>query len=143
MSILSDLTSKDADRIYSGACEVRLLRNREELKMLVEHLSVIRKLTSNIPLGGALYPNIAHLKFAIKKLEFVKYSKDCLCMLYSEDQFYNPEVEQNIGNIRILATKRIEDKWVDLYECECLECGANYRVTEGEYHYTWWAWKRI
>ena len=103
MSILSDLTSKDADRIYSGACEVRLLRNREELKMLVEHLSEIRKLTSNIPLGGALYPNIAHLKFAIKKLEFVKYSKDCLCILYSEDQFYNPEVEQNIGNIRILS----------------------------------------
>ena len=109
---------------------------------LAAHLDQIRESTRNIPLGGALRPNSSHLHFAIRKLEYVKESGGCLCTLYEMDDLYNPEKEQQSGNIRIIATTLTDGRCVDCYECECAECGARYRVEEREYHYTGWAWKR-
>lgn len=142
MTILQDLTSRDAHRIWSGACAVRNLRDRDELHLLASHISEIREATLDVSLGGALRPNSSHLDFAIHKLEFVKDPSACLCSLYTMDDLYDPAKEQESGNVKILGTTLLDGGWVDFYECECLECGAKYRVEEREYHYTWWAWKR-
>ncbi len=142
MSIFDDLVSKDTTRIWSGACAVRRLRDRGELAMLAEHIDEIKNATQGIALGGALRPNSSHLAFAIMKLEQVRGTQECLCSLYALDDQYNPSTEETDGNVQILETTLIEDKWADFYTCRCTQCDARYRVEEREYHYTWWAWKR-
>jgi hypothetical protein len=143
MSILEDLMSKDSHRIWSAACAVRNLRDHGELVRLASHLDEIRESTRDVSLGGALRSNSTHLTFAFRKLEFVSGSSDCLCALYEMDDLYNPETEKTSGHVRILDTIFTDEKWIDHYQCECVDCGAQYRVEERDYHYTWWAWKRI
>jgi hypothetical protein len=141
MSILDDITSTDPHKIWSSSCAIRELRDVEELKYLVSHLEEIKQKTKEVFLGGALRSNSTHLNFAIRKLEFVKTSKECLCRLYPLDDLYDPNREHKAGHIRITGVIRIEGKWVDYYECECTLCGQRFRVEEREYHYTWWAWR--
>ena len=141
MSLLDDITSKDPHRIWSSSCAIRVLRDMDELKYLAAHIEEIKQKTEGVPLGGALLSNSTHLDFAIRKLEFVKSSDECLCRLYLLDDLYDPNREHKDGNIRITGVVRIEDKWVDYYECECLLCGQRFRAEEREYHYPWWAWR--
>lgn len=112
-----------------------------ELKHLASHLPDIRRQTDGIALGGALRPNASHLEFALRKLEIVRLSEECLCSLYYLDDLFDPTREEKAGNIRITAVARIDGKWVDYYECTCTLCGKRFRVEEREYHYTWWAWR--
>jgi hypothetical protein len=140
MSLLDDITSRDPVRIWSGSCAIRTLRDKRELGILATHLDMIRERTQGVPLGGALRPNSSHLQFALRKLEFVKSSSQCLCVLYLEDEMYDPGKEEAQGNVCILQTVRLDGGWVDHYHCQCSECGANYRVEERESHYTWWTW---
>lgn len=141
MSLLEDITSKDPHRIWSSSGAIRLLRDIEELKYLAGHLEEIRQKTDGVFLGGAVRSNSTHLNFAIRKLEFVKTSQECLCRLYLMDDLYDPEREQKAGNILINREALIEGKWIDYYECECALCGQRFRVEEREYHYTWWTWR--
>jgi hypothetical protein len=145
MSLLEDITSRDPRRIWTSSCAIRTLRDREELALLADQIDNIRESTNNIPLGGAMRSNSTHLDFAIKKLEFIKSSTNCLCCLYLLDDMYNPVQEEQQGNIRILGTTLIgppPGRYIDYYECECTICNAKYRVEEREYHYTWWSWRR-
>ena len=141
MSLLEDITSNDAHRIWSSSCAIRNLRDIEELNTLASHLEEIKQKTKGVSLGGALRANSTHLDFAIRKLEFIKTSNECLCRLYLLDDLYDPSREHEAGNIRITAIYRIESKWVDYYECECVLCGQRFRAEEREYHYTWWTWR--
>jgi hypothetical protein len=143
MSLLEDLTSGDAHRIWSSACAIRRLRDPEELALLVDNLESIKASTQGVALGGALRANASHLSFAIRKLEHVRSTRDCLCLLYTMDDLYNPAKEAADAFVRILRTVHLAGGWVDYYECECAVCGAKYRVEEREYHYTWWAWRRV
>ena len=88
--------------------------------------------SAGIALGGAFHPNARHLAFAIGKLEFVKDGRGCLCALYERDHFYNPVDEEKNGRIRILDTTFVSGPYVDFYDCECVTCGARYRVIERE-----------
>lgn len=142
MSIFEDLTSKDSTRIWSGACAIRKLRDKQELSDLAERIEEIREATNDVPLGGALRPNSSHLDFAIKKLEHVRFSPECLCSLYMMDDLFDPNSEAKDGNVQIIGTTLIDEKWVDFYTCRCTSCDARFRVEEREYHYSWWAWKR-
>lgn len=138
-TLLEDLTSGDSQRIWSSSCAVATLRDTAELDVLAAHLPEIKRATRNIPLGGALFPNDDRLKFAIAKLEYVKNKAGCLCALYPRYLFYNPNKEQEAGNVRILtATGR--ETWNPNYSCQCTVCGATYSVEEGDHHYTWWQW---
>src|SRR5687768_447474 len=113
MSLLEDITSKDPYRIWSSSGAIRELRDIEELKYLASHLEEIKQKTAGVFLGGALRSNSTHLDFAIRKLEFVKTSQECLCRLYLLDDLYDPDRELKAGNIRITGVVRIEDnKWV-------------------------------
>ena len=141
MSLLEDITSGDPHRIWSSSGAIRLLRDMDELKDLAGHIEEIKQKTEGVPLGGILRSNSTHLAFALRKLEFVKSSSECLCRLYLMDDLYDPNREQEAGNIRITGEVRIENKWVDYYECECVLCGQSLRAEEREYHYTWWAWR--
>jgi len=145
MSLLEDITSRDPRRIWSSSCAIRTLRDREELAGLANQIDTIRECTKDVPLGGAMRSNSTHLDFAIKKLEFVKSSTDCLCSLYLLDDLYNPVAEAQQGNIRITGTILLgppPGRLVDYYDCECALCKVAYRVEEREYHYTWWSWRR-
>ena len=143
MNLLADLTSKDPQRIWASACAVRKLRDTQELAHLAEHLDEIERSTNHVPLGGAIRPNSSHLEFALRKLEYVKKGSGCLCALYPFNDLYNPQEEEQEGNVKIRSATSNAEAWTSAYECECCFCHANYHVEEGQYHYTWWTWTRV
>jgi hypothetical protein len=137
--LLADLLSKDPMRIWSASCAVRTLRDKQELVRLASNLEKIRQSALSVPLGGALRPNSTHLEFALVKLAFVRSPNGCLCSLYLQDDFYDPQPEQKAGNLRILSTNDQERSLV----CQCCLCESKFLVYERDYHYSWWEWKRI
>lgn len=141
MSILDDLTSRDATRIWKACGAIRHLRDRAELTPLVNNIDLIRASTKNVRLGGMLRPNSSHLEFALRKLEFVRDGEECFCKLYMLDDMFGPEREQESGNVAIVDTIKTANGFVDHYICRCVLCNETYRVTEREYHYTWWKWE--
>ena len=140
MSVLDDILSKDPQRIWLASGAIRHLRDGDELAVLVAHMDDIKQATQGVPLGGALRPNSSHLDFAIRKLEFLKHSSECMCALYPMDDLYNPANEAKEGYVEIKATVLDDAKWVDYYVCRCTLCDKHYRVEEREYHYWWWKW---
>jgi len=140
MSILDDILSKDPHRIWAASGAIRHLRDKQELSVLIARLDDIKLATRDVALGGALRPNSSHLDFAIRKLEFLKRSGECLCALYPMDDLYNPADEAKAGYVEIEATVLDDAKWVDYYVCRCMLCDRHYRVEEREYHYGWWKW---
>jgi hypothetical protein len=142
-TLLEDITSGDSTRVWSSSCAIIKLRNAEELDALSANLPEIKKKTANLNLGGALFPNREHLKFAIRKLEYYKNRTGCLCRLYPKYQMYDPRKEHEAGNVYIESDNFMEDEWMNLYICRCTLCGTVYQVEEREYHYTWWGWKPI
>jgi hypothetical protein len=141
-SILEDITSGDAHRIWESSCAIATLRDAHELDLLAAHLPEIEQKTKDVDLGGALFPNREHLKFALHKLHYHRSKRGCLCHLYPDRLMFNPTREEEAGNIRILEHLR-NDQRNDSYVCQCVLCGTTFNVEEGEYHYTWWAWKKV
>ena len=142
-TLLEDFTSSDPHRIWSASCAVAKLRDSTELDRLALHLAEIQRKTKGIQLGGMFVPNAEHLRFALHKLTYHRDRRGCLCRLYPERLFFNPQEEAAAGNVRIEGTTYVEGKWVDFYTCVCALCGARYRVEERESHYTWWGWKAL
>jgi hypothetical protein len=139
-TLLEDITSGDAHRIWESSCAIAKLRDTHELDVLAAHLPEIEKKTEGIDLGGALFPNREHLKFALRKLRYHKAKAGCLCRLYPDRLMFNPIREEEAGNIRILESLRSNER-NDSYRCQCVHCATIFNVEEGEYHYTWWAWR--
>ncbi len=141
-TLLDDFLSADPHRVWSASSAVAKLRDPQELDHLARHLTKIWCKTRGIKLGGMFFPNAEHLRFALHKLRYHRDRRGCLCRLYPERLFYNPE-EEAAGNVRIEDTTYIDGKWVDFYTCVCTLCGARYRVEEREGHYMWWGWKLL
>ncbi len=114
-TLLEDFTSADPHRIWSASCAVAKLRDVEELDHLAQNLPLIRRKTSGIKLGGLFVPNAEHLRFALRKLRYHRDRRGCLCRLYPECLFFNPEEEAAAGNVRIEDTTYADGKWVDFY----------------------------
>lgn len=142
-TLLADITSGDATRVWSSSCAIIKLRDSVELDDLASHLPLISMKTKVVELGGALFPNSEHLKFTLRKLEYHRARSGCMCRLYPEYLLFNPEDEEKAGHIQIIAVTYIDERWVDAYTCRFTECGAAYRVEEREYHYTWWDWQPL
>jgi hypothetical protein len=134
-TILEGITSGDSHKIWESACAIATLRDPHELELLSAHLSEIESKTHHVELGGTLFPNKEHLKFALRKLRYYKSGEGCLCRLYPEHLVFDPRREEKAGNIRILEVIQT-DGWTDFYKCQCVLCGTHFRVQEGEYHYT-------
>ncbi|KLJ02558.1 hypothetical protein [Luteimonas sp. FCS-9] len=143
MDLLDDLTSGDAHRIWSAAGRIRHLRDMAALTHLADHIATIRARTRDIDLGGALRPNASHLRFALRKLAFVRDGAGCLCTLYPADDFYDPAREAEAGWVRILETAPRPGGWGERLICACTSCGMRYQVEDEEYHYRWWRWQPI
>ena len=143
MGLLADITSRDPARVWAAACAVRTLRDRAEIAHLIDNLDEIKQRTRRLALGGALRQNATHLNFAVKKLEFLKTSSACPCVLYTMDDLFDPAREEGAGNIQITGTIIADGGYVDHYDCKCVLCGAEYVVDERQYHYTWWAWRPV
>ena len=141
-TLLEDITSGDAQRIWASACAIAILRDAGELELLSAHLPEIEKKTSGVELGGAFIPNSEHLKFALRKLRYVRSKAGCLCRLYPYWLMFNPLREEEAENIRILD-KAGDGQWNTFYRCQCTLCATVFRVEEGEYHYIWWQWKVV
>ena len=141
MSILEDLTSGDPQRIWSGAHAVRTLREPEKLALLARNIGKIRRRTRGVELGGAFYPNAGHLEFTLQKLRFIHDHKGCLCHLYPNNMFYDPEKEQKAGHVRIFEV--VLTPYEEDYVCRCLYCSQGFEVAWREYHYPWWSWRFI
>lgn len=140
LPLLDDITSGDAQRIWSGAIAIARLRDPAQLDELSRQLPAIKGATEGVALGGAVFPNKGHLKFAIAKLEFWAANAGCLCALYPSYLFFNPEQEQEAGHVRILSSTIDRDAWSIAYSCGCALCGTHFDVERGEYHYSWWRW---
>ncbi len=143
MTLLEDFLSRDAQRIWSASCGVAKLRDVAQLDELSANLPAIRRATKGVELGGALFLNSQHLKFALEKLKFWTQKSGCLCQLYPRYLMFNPQKEQDAGNVQILQTESNQEQWATNYRCQCAVCGAQYSVQEGEYHYTWWQWRPL
>ena len=141
--LLADITSRDTTRVWSSSCAIVKLRDPAELDLLAANISEIREQTMGLDLGGMLMRNSEHLDFALKKLEYWKARKGCLCHLYPGYLMYDPHKEATAGNVRIDETTYTDGKWVDAYFCTCTVCATRFRVEEREYHYTWWGWKIV
>lgn len=142
-TLLDDLTSGDPTRIWSASSAVVYLRDPQELDVLAQHITEIRRRTKGVELGGALVPNAERLRFVLHKLAYHRDRAGCLCRLYPEHLFYDPQKERTAGNVRIEETVYLDGNWVDGYVCVCTVCATRYRVEEREYHYTWWGWKAL
>lgn len=139
--LLEDFTSGDPHRIWSASGAVAKLRDAEELDRLARNFALIWCKTRGIKLGGMFVPNAEHLRFALRKLRYHRDRRGCLCRLYPEYLFFNPDDEAAAGNVCIESTTYVEGRWVDRYTCVCTACGTRYRVEERESHYLWWGWK--
>ncbi len=141
-ALLSDFTSRDRTRIWSAAGAVRMLRDRDTLRVLASHVEAIRTATRGVDLGGALRPNATHLALALRVLEHVRDDGGCRCTLFPTDDQFDPRREEASGQVRIVSEVEPEGGWATDFECVCTECGARYHVEERQYHYAWWAWRR-
>jgi hypothetical protein len=113
-SLLADLLSKDATRIWSSACAVNTCFDRGLLLALSDHMDKIRAATANIALGGALHPNSEHLRNAIARMAFVREEKGCLCALYGI--FDDPTREAEAGRVSISGTvlSTVAPTWITI-----------------------------
>lgn len=141
-TLLEKITSGDAHQIWESACAIATLRDAPELDILCAHVPDIEKATRGIDLGGMLFPNREHLNFALRKLSYYRSRAGCLCHLYPQRLMFNPAREEEAGNIRILETTAGQP-YNPLYRCQCVLCQTEFRVEEGEYHYTWWKWSEV
>ena len=138
--ILNGLTSRDSHKIWSASCEIASLRDRERLKNIANHIDEIQLLTEGVDLGGMIRSNSSHLNFAINKLKFVLAGDACLCHLYPKRDFYDPDKEQESGNVQIDHKEALEGGWYEYCLVSCLECGNKFKVEEKDYHFSYWVW---
>ncbi len=155
--ILQDIISRDTHKVWGASCEIiSNAHNYEKIKPLVNHLPLIKEKTINLNMGGAFAPNQRFIDFAIKIIEFYKEQKECPCSLYTEKykltndvvdrelqhESFNPKKEEEKGNVRIINTVLINEKWIDYYLVECLKCQTQFKVKEREGHYMFWYWSK-
>lgn len=137
--LIADMTSRDEQKVKSASCEIiQCVQNRGIIVPLIEYLPKIKnvKLT-----GGFIAPNQRFVNFAIRIIEFYRDSNNCPCELYKEYDRFDPEIEAGKGNIKIKNI--LSDNCYPEYLTECLKCGANFKISHREYHYTWWEWENI
>jgi hypothetical protein len=140
-SLLADLTSRDAQRIWAASHAVAKVGDGALLRALSAEVGAIEAATDGVELGGALRPNRVALEFAIKKLRHVATSDDCLCTLYPTYDLFDPAAQADAGHIAILAEETIP--YASIYSCRCATCGADYTAEERDYHYMWWEWTAV
>jgi uncharacterized membrane protein len=109
-TLLEDITSGDATRVWSSSCGIIRLRDTAELDRLAANLPKVLRSTKDLELGGAFFPNAAHLEFALRKLEYYKSHAGCLCRLYPEYLMYNPQEEAKAGHVRVDGITYLDDQ---------------------------------
>lgn len=139
-SLLADLLSRDAHRVWAAACTVNSWRRSQALARLAESLPEIERATAGLDLGGALFSNNERLRQAIATLQAQRDGL-CRCWLYPQFLTYDPPKEEQAGDVAVLSTSPPD--WTMTYRCRCTHCGAEYEVEQGEYHLTWWRWRGL
>ena len=134
---LDDLLSRDPHRIWRASWDVINLRDRALLETLRTALPRIRQATAEIELGGTIQPNRAALTHALAKVQNYRTWR-CWCDDYPKLLAYDPAREEERGHARVL--NRNDSGWPVTCECECVVCGRQFSVEEGEYHALWWKW---
>ena len=135
---LGDLLSRDPNRIWRASWEVINTRDTALLETLRTALPTIRQATANVELGGMIQPNRDALTHALGKVQNYRTWR-CWCDDYPKLLAYDPAREEERGHAKLLS--RDDSGWPVTYECECVVCGRQFSVEEGEYHALWWRWK--
>ena len=135
MDILEKFLSGDAYLVWEACSELKELRCEEELLRLAAHTNKIEKTTKNIfdGDGPGLLSNYYHLKFALRKLKFVRDDIGCLCELYPHNMFFNPNKEAEKGFVVIKEKTTDAKNWTADYRCQCIACGNEFKIEQGEY----------
>jgi hypothetical protein len=142
--IIEDITSRDTHKVWLSSCEIiKSGQNHSIITPLVEYLPEIKEKTKGLDMGGLVASNQRFVDFAIRTIEFHRDSKECPCILYKEHETFNPKEEAEKGNIKIIETIMIDENYPDYYLAECLRCGRKIKISEREYHYTWWQWELL
>jgi hypothetical protein len=136
--LVVDLVSGDPPRVLSAAHAVVRTRDTDLLDALVVQLPELRRRTTGLVLGGALFPNDEHLAQALRLLG-ARRDGSCRCTTFPAYLFHDPAREQEAG--QVLVTRTDEPGWNMTYDCTCLECGRTWAVEQGESHYSWWQWR--
>ena len=155
--IVEYITSQDRQKVWESACAIiDSGQDHRKIEPLIKYLSLISETTINLNMGGGFAPNQRFIDFAIKTIEFHKNREGCSCKLFVEKykltndimnreiqyEGFNPKKEVEKGNVKILDTIHIEEKWVDYYLVECTKCLTKFKVEEREGHYMFWNWIR-
>lgn len=135
----ADLLSRDTHRIWSAACAINDSRDRQDLATLARSLPEIERATGDLDLGGALFSNNERLAQALATLRAARDGL-CRCSLYPHFLTHDPSREKEAGDVTIVSSDPPD--WNMTYRCRCNHCGAAYEVEQGEYHLTWWKWRR-
>src|SRR6478609_4806117 len=113
--LVDEITSRKTNKVWRSSCEIISIgQNRERIFPLINYLTLIKRKTQGLAMGGGFAPNQRFIDYAIRIIEFHKNSSKCPCDLYEDKYECNdPNKEVEKGNIAIEAVTRIEDKWVD------------------------------
>ncbi len=155
--IISKITSRNTYKVWESSCKIiEFGQNSEKIIELIPFLSLIKEKTMNLDMGGMFASNQRFIDFAVKTIEFHKLNNQCNCQLYIEKfkmtndivdrqlthDGFNPRKESERGNIKILDTIYIENKWIDFYIVECEKSKTKYKVEERDGHYMFWNWEK-
>lgn len=140
--LVADFLSGDRSRVLSAVWAVVRTRDPDTLAPLVRSLPAIEEATADADLGGMLASNSDHLAHALDRLRLVDRGA-CLCAAYRLHQFYDPEKEEHLRHVRVVASVPNDRQWVPDRICECRDCGQQFQVEQGDYHYTWWKWTEV
>lgn len=142
--IIEDITSRDTHRVWIASCGiVKSGQNRNDILPLIKYLLEIKEKTKGLDMGGLLAPNQRFVDMAIKTIEFHRDSKECPCILYTEFESFNPKIETDKGSIKIHEIVMYDEYYPNYYIAEYVKCGSKFKISEREYHYTWWEWEKV
>lgn len=140
--LVADFLSGDKGRVLSGVWAVFRTRDPEILAPLARALPALEKATAEVDLGGMLVSNGSNLDHVLARIALFGEGA-CLCAAYLSHQFYDPGEEERLRHVRIVGTVPNDGQWVPDRVCECRDCGRQFQVEHGEYHYPWWKWTAL
>lgn len=147
-AVMGDITSKDPQRIWSGACDiVKHGQDPDWIRHFLFRVDAIEEATRGVALGGGIAPNRRFVDYALKTIRFHKEKKGCPCGLYpmtGSDCIFDPKKEAKTGYVQLVDTVHEADgRFVDHYVTRCTRCGQLFHVKEEVGHWVSWRWEKI
>lgn len=141
--LVADILSGDSHKLWQGICEIcSLSQNHTRIMEIARYKYRIKFATRRILCGWPYSLERRRLLKIFKIIDFHKKNKKCPCCLLGQDD--DPHYMVEDGYFDLLQTVPYADRnYNNYYVVRCRRCGTTYKVSEKEYHFLWWEWKRF